>query len=304
MGDIIQIAKGPAGLTLAELEDALARLESPVKGRLDLRLARLAITALRPVVELLRREQGATACVANNSFSPEAFFKELEGLKAMDLFETDRLTLGWTDSEVQLSHLAAKATAKGRVLQLTDAITAVNSNVQKVVLRDPSDQLRQLKAYKDTDDRLIEEAVSYAVAGQLEGGAVVFANSYEYQGELGDLDGLVVGKWQGQDVVVLLEAKHNMDSSFSMAKKELFNGLKYWESLAKLDSPDDLEDAEREDWEAMHVGEYRERKVMLAWGGCKFSDHTVQQHFKIREPWFRVVPDMKGKFAASYMGAE
>lgn len=221
-------------------------------------------------------------------------------MNATDLFDTDRLTLGWTESEVQLGHLAAKAFAEDRVLQLTSAITALNTNIQKLVVRDPSEQLRQLKAYKDTDDRLIEEAVTYAVADRV-GGTVVLATRYEYQGEGGDLDGLVVGSWQGQDVVVLVEAKHNMDSSFTKAKKELFASQKYWESLSTRGF-DELEDAEKADWEAMHVGEYGARKVVLAWGGSKFSEDTVKKHFKICMPWFQVVPDMKGKFAASYVG--
>lgn len=77
-------------------------------------------------------------------------------------------------------------------------LAATEQRLSKMELRkDPAEQLRQLKCYRDTDDRLVEECVSSSVAAKINDGDVVHAMRYEFQGTGGDLDGMVVGRWDG-----------------------------------------------------------------------------------------------------------
>ncbi|EFJ50746.1 hypothetical protein VOLCADRAFT_88581 [Volvox carteri f. nagariensis] len=163
-----------------------------------------------------------------------------------------------------------------------------------------SEQLKQMKGYRDTDDRLIEEGVACAVAELLEDGQVIFGTRYPYQSAVGDLDGLVVGRRDGRDVVVLVEAKHNMDTMAKKAQSELFASVKHWEWLKGL-SADELESDETvlADYQALHLAEYGERAVFLAFGGSKFSESVVKKQFNnLQMPWIYVVANSMGKFKA------
>lgn len=165
--------------------------------------------------------------------------------------------------------------------------------------KDRSKQLNQMQGYRDTDDRLIEEGVAHAVAEMLEDGQVVFGTRYPYQSAVGDLDGLVVGRHEGLEVAVLVEAKHNMDTQYRKAKSELFASVEHWEWLKGL-SAEELEADESvlADYEALQLAEYGEREVMLAFGGSKFSEGVVEKHFNLQKPWIYVVANCKGKFSA------
>ena len=50
---------------------------------------------------------------------------------------------------------------------------------------------------------------------------------------------MVVGLWEDKEVVVLVEAKHNMDSCTTKAKAELFAAGAYWTKLVELIDSDD-----------------------------------------------------------------
>lgn len=164
--------------------------------------------------------------------------------------------------------------------------------------KDPTEQLRQMKAYKDTDDRLIEEAVAASVAEALDDGKCVIDQRYTFQGSNGDLDSLVSGKLGPKEVVVLVEAKHNMDTNWRMAQKEMFANLEYWEQLCNL-TPADLEDNEDlcQDYVALHVESLKDKEVLLAFGGAMFSPATVQARFRfVKKPCFMINTNATGRF--------
>lgn len=357
------------GLSLAQLEERLNGLTSPVRGRLDLRSARLPITATPLLVHFLRRELEAIACIGNNSFSAAAFFKELLKTKDMDLFETDRLTLGWTEQETEVTHLAAAYAREDKVQQLADTLqrytddmkvqsdqeklrraeehkeheqltletrkllnslivqrkeehteferrmTTAEKTLQTLAGMDPSDMLKQIKAYQDIDGELLERNVNAAVAAALDDGEVIIPFRYGFQGEGGDLDGLVAGSWRGEKVIVFVEAKHNMDSCYRGAKQQLFTALAYWERLVKMQQEGAFEpgsqgerpsEGETADWRALQVSQHCHRSACFAFGACKFSDPVAQKQFAgLRKPWFRVMPDdMKSVFTAEYRAAK
>jgi hypothetical protein len=163
--------------------------------------------------------------------------------------------------------------------------------------KDPTVELGQMKSYRDTDDRLIEEFVSQAVAAVLEDATIVHSTRYEYMGWAGDLDGMVTGTFEGKAVVVFIEAKHNMDTSYRNAQSELNNAKQYWEKLASTPI-ETLDDREIVDFEALKVDEYRDSRVMLAFGGSKFSQHVARNKFNGMAPWLHVVANSYGRFVA------
>ncbi|GLC70931.1 hypothetical protein PLESTF_001047900 [Pleodorina starrii] len=165
--------------------------------------------------------------------------------------------------------------------------------------KDNSEQLKQMQGYRDTDDRLIEEGVARAVAELLEDGQVIFDTRYTYQSTVGDLDGLVVGCHDGCNVVVLVEAKHNMDTHARKAQSELFASVKTWEWLKGLSAEErESDETVLADYQALHVADYCERAVVLAFGGSKFSESVVKKQFNLQMPWIYVVANSMGKFKA------
>lgn len=167
--------------------------------------------------------------------------------------------------------------------------------------KDPAEQLQQAKSYRDTDDRWVEECVNKAVEAILEDADIIQASRYEYQSIGGDLDGMVVGKWMGKEVVVLVEVKHNMDSNATKAKNELFAAEKYWVQLTQLVPGPNTDDLLLGDYRELQVGRYKEHSIIFAFGGSKFSPEAVSKHFGgVATPWFRVVVNSAGKFVAEY----
>ena len=104
-------------------------------------------------------------------------------------------------------------------------------NSQRLALlekrNDPEEQLRQMKVYRGTDDQLIEECVTNAVAAALDDSTVIISSRYNYKGFMGDLDGLVIGRCRDQEVVVLVESKHSLDSHYTKARQEIINSAGY-----------------------------------------------------------------------------
>jgi hypothetical protein len=161
--------------------------------------------------------------------------------------------------------------------------------------KDPSERLKQMLSSINTDPELVEEAVSHAVSKILDSPIILHRTHYEYKTHSGDVDGVVIGKYLDEDIIVFCEAKHNMDSSLTKAKSELFSTLSYWETLIAL-SEDEISTYQL-DYDALCVERNRHRKVYFAFGGAKFSDLTAEK-LRIRTPWFRVSSDPNGRFYA------
>ena len=174
--------------------------------------------------------------------------------------------------------------------------------------RDPAEKLKQIKFYRDTHDHLVEECVSSAVAASIDDAEAVHPTKYEFQGIGGELDGMVAGRWQGKQVVVLVAAKYDMDSCESRAKDKLSKAAVYWDKLVNL-PPFDPEDPDNDegvyaDYDQLQVARFNGHSLMLAFGGCKFSTQAVAKSFqKIPLPWFRVVANASGRFIAEYQSA-
>eukprot|EP00955_Chlamydomonas_euryale_P092881 364743-Chlamydomonas_euryale.AAC.80 len=78
-----------------------------------------------------------------------AFYNELKDISAIDLFDDDRLTLGWTEQERNIEHVTVRVHLEGCVLQLVEAIETMwlahdSSHVQ--VLADVEASRKQSEA--------------------------------------------------------------------------------------------------------------------------------------------------------------
>ncbi|GLC35273.1 hypothetical protein PLESTM_000302100 [Pleodorina starrii] len=159
----------------------------------------------------------------------------------------------------------------------------------------------QMKRFRDTDDRCIEDGVAGVVAEKLGEGEVV-VTQYDFKGEAGDLGALVVGRWEGKDVIVLVNAKNNMDTFYRKALAELSGAMRYWEKLKNLSAEElEEEDALASDYHKLQLANYSSYSVMLAFGGNKFSKHVAQTKLAhLQTPWFYVVADPTGRFLATH----
>ncbi len=127
---------------------------------------------------------------------------------------------------------------------------------------------------------------------------VLHATHYTFVGTLGDLDGLVVGEWDGRDVVVLVEAKHNMNSSWSKATSELFHAHAYWDRLCALDPDVEPDPAVLRDYFELRVADYKHCTVMYALGGVLFSTDLPTSKPPLKTQWFHVRANARGRFTA------
>jgi hypothetical protein len=183
--------------------------------------------------------------------------------------------------------------------ELKDMNREQDKRLQQLEMRADQDPTEQLRDMNDTD--MIDECVSVAVAVALGDGAkVIHAMHYTFRGiASGDLDGMVVGTWAGHDVVVLVEAKHNMNTCWSQAKKALFQANEYWHRLCALD-PDIEDDTDvLYDYAKLRVADYKHRTVMFALGGYMFSRYLPSTKPPLQTPWFHVASNPNGMFTAT-----
>eukprot|EP00798_Chlamydomonas_sp_ICE-L_P023195 gene23195-30409_t len=209
----------------AKLEDDLNSLEKPANVRIDLRFNDLPISCLDVLKRFLCNDMSAAVCVGNNGFEFVAFNKELERMGALELFETDRITLGWTPQDIQTGQLAASALKEDRVMQLAEAMAAMQkehsiSFQRKETLRN---RVLTLEGYNSNQDKSLEHAVTDEVDDhmqvqmhyKLEGREHRF-RIWDSQGsEVGEVDGLLTytagpGCKGPSNVVVVVEVKSNM----------------------------------------------------------------------------------------------
>ena len=116
---------------VCQVRDALERLPRPVIGDVDIRFNRMSLDAMATLVDVLRKEPDACLRVGNNAFGFESFFRTVQTLGAMDLFDSQRLTLRATPQEIETEHLAARALRDDRIVQLADLVNNFVANADK-----------------------------------------------------------------------------------------------------------------------------------------------------------------------------
>lgn len=222
----------------------------------------------------------------------------------------ERATLAslWASSAMLASQLKDLIAVQQKQLEVAE-----NRLAKLEVQKDPTQQLRQMKryreqlrqmeSYRDMDDRLIEEGVTLAVADFLQQASLILPSRYEYQGQQGDLDGLVRGTYKGEDVLVVVEAKHNMDSNWRKAKSELLNADQYWQELLSADIQDPGTDITIvADHMELCVDENCNRKTMFAFGGVEFSEALAMNKFQeLHQQCLYVVTSTHGNFVAKIL---
>lgn len=209
--------------------------------------------------------------------------------------ETDKVNLPWESSLIRIAEEISLSNANQR-----KQLRYQEKRVKDLEKRnDPTAQFRDMKAYRYLNDRVVETYTAHALSDKLKDAEIIHGNRYEYMASAGDLDGLVVGTWEGEEVVVLIEAKHSMDASYLKAQKELIISKAYWAELVNLNPADPEVDVNQlEDYDALQITRHKHRRVMCAYGAVRFSDHIAEKHFPKNEQWFKVVPNAAGKFTA------
>lgn len=91
--------------------------------------------------------------------------------------------------------------------------------------------------------------------------------SYSFDNEVGELDGLVAGTWNNEEVIIFVDAKHDMENTWKKSKKQSHSTLLYWKKLIdiNLEKEPDYE----VDYVELRIKEYGNRKPMYAFGGTK-----------------------------------
>lgn len=72
-------------------------------------------------------------------------------------------------------------------------------------------KLECLSDSSDAHDRLVEESVTLAVAEYLQQASVIIPFRYEFERQQGRLAGLAQGIHKGEEVILFIAAKHNMN---------------------------------------------------------------------------------------------
>lgn len=278
------------------------------EGRLDARFNNLPIRAVELAIQRLRDASSLSVCLGNNAFSFLEFYHILKTHGALDLFVDRRLRLGFTENEQDIETSAALCNESGRDLQLADIRDLMHNNAKQLQgmnafcqqeadawrkrceKLDAAEHLRQLKAYNDTNDSVLECRITAAVFHALDNPEeIVIPTRYALKGAVGDVDGMVAGVFNKEQVIVFIEAKHNMDSSFSTAKSQCFATLRFWEDLCASD-PSDLDENLASDYNTLCVAKFKEYRPMFAFGGLRFSKLDLLA--RIKTPSFYVVPSM------------
>jgi hypothetical protein len=107
---------------LDELRRELDAVREDEEVVVDVRLCRLPLAAVDVAADFLERVPAARVCVGNNAFAFDAFIKRLDMQLRGQLFDTDRLTLGWSEQEVAIGRLAARAARANDIATLADVI--------------------------------------------------------------------------------------------------------------------------------------------------------------------------------------
>lgn len=239
-------ADGPRYVVWDDLGDDVQVLRERLSGmvtdeptRLDLRMNRLPLEAVQLLVQYLRSKSHISACVGNNSFNFTDFYRMLVKLQATDLMHTQRLTLGFTGTEIHTEHLAAKALSEGRVLNLDDTLEALDrlrlrqekfaeefeamarqNDAKHEVVRN---RVLSLEGYNANGNNAIEYCVGDKVDDYMQ-----FKLGYELEvresrrvlvnphgQQIGELDGLLLYKHPKTEkkVAIMVEAKSHMNKA-------------------------------------------------------------------------------------------
>ncbi|KAK9839051.1 hypothetical protein WJX74_008490 [Apatococcus lobatus] len=181
-------------------------------------------------------------------------------------------------------------------LQLKQLAAAEKQVSETQQCKDPPEELKQVGQCSSTDDRRIEECVTQAIASVLQNGVIILPSRYIFKSAAGDLDGLLAGHFKNKPVIVLVEAKHNMDTLWKKAKDQLFQAKHHCERLASSVA-EELDESDLADYKAMQMNNLRDNRVMFGFGGLNFSKEIVNKHLaNIQIGCFYVQANTSGRF--------
>lgn len=143
---------------------------------------------------------------------------------------------------------------------------------------------------------IFEECITQSVIDLLDAGEALKVGKYEFEALPGDVDGVVIGRYKDEDVIVFVQAKNDMKTQRNRAVSQLHYIKKYWESLCQNEN---LDESEQMDYEALCVTDNSDRKVMFAYGGIIFTKdckRKIEEQMRSSTPTFYLRPETGGKF--------
>jgi hypothetical protein len=152
---------------------------------------------------------------------------------------------------------------------------------------------KSINGYIAAEVGLLEKCIVKAIANAMED-ALILKYSYDFENEIGVLDGLVAGTWNNEEVIVFVEAKHNIDIAWKKAKKQLRSTLSYWQKLIGTDPEKEPDYAV--DYNELLIKEYGNRKPMYAFGSAVISPKIISNLANPHVPCFFVTPNTDGRF--------
>lgn len=187
-----------------------------------------------------------------------------------------------------------------RMREIDERIAVINKAIDDI--DDPVKRLESLSHCMDADAEawLLEMCASHIVATRLLTDAEILADtSYTFWDD-SRADGIVVGTLlDGTRVIVLIEAKHDIDAQKAKALMQLRSAHRAWTYLCDFVDRGEVEDDPvmqeevRAHAQALRVRELKSLPVMYAFAGCEFTETGetwIRKNLK-RVPWIRIDMD-------------
>jgi hypothetical protein len=235
------------------------------------------------------------SCVSITDLSINCFgfadaYRALEKKGAVSLLTDGRIAFDPNGNKTVEALAARLMDTKGNLDDLQDQVIGIKTAKEA--------SQKEWKGWKQVESDALEVKVSMAVAKRLEEGEVILTN-YKWKGVSGDLDGLVIGKLDGEPIYVLVEAKHNVDKNRGTANKQLKSSSAYFDETLlcpELDAEGGEDDLEKWqlDRQAIQVAKIQGRKRFWAFGGVEFK-HPHLCHMEGKD-CFMVQPNHDNQF--------
>ena len=125
----------------------------------------------------------------------------------------------------------------------------------------------------------LEFEMANGICKLLEGGTIVEVSykwSHVMDGIINETDAIVTGVLHGKKVLVIGEAKLNMEKEWYSATQQVQNSHERWKMLCEefqsMKYGEQISEEDQRDIDALKVEEYHHLDVVLALGGLKFPE--------------------------------
>lgn len=164
-------------------------------------------------------------------------------------------------------------------------------------------QCMQLQNYIRNTSELNETCMGIEVADALNG--TVVATGLRLSEDNSEVDAAVRGTYKGKPVFVICEMKTSMDANVPKAFKQATATKGTVVTLRSLDPEGPvITKNQLKDYKALQIADNKDSEIMFAFGAIKFSEAAVKDLSRLSGSWFKVVPNPRNKFVASFVSGK